>query len=410
MRCSLIYYTWLFEGADNVNPLSFLRYNTRMSRATFGRYPALVLACGLWYITTTVATIEAKDFFLNNGRAIQFTLLSFVLAVPLWLICEVREYFLNMEEDEESSPSSPDHPHLKLQDRYRGLRSLPSAIFNEIASFAYQNILTIILHVLHTHFTNLMVEGASVKFAFMFLTVEPLATLVLYQLVYKTQPKIMLMCSLLPVPIGVILSNLDLVSGDHNEAVHHHALSPKVFFCSVLSVLTVSARNVLFKNKGTASKSNQDNSTLWYLRLCTTGTFLVIPPYLFYLIFQSGSHPVPGPKSALVAGALMHIVYNIMAFVVLNMIEPVSHSLLNVFKKILVVMFSMAYYRSSLIPLQLFGILLSNFGLVAYVLLKRYQPADERESKTPPPRLGPRFKMISTAIGTGLLVLSLIGD
>lgn len=130
---------------------------------------------------------------------------------------------------------------------------------------------------------------------------------------------------------------------------------------------------------------------------CSVGAFLFSAPVWLYSegfaiisdFWQDGAVDLSAKKGALDHGALtlefifngvFHFVQNIMAFILLSMLSPVSYSVASLIKRVWVIIVAVIWFRSSTTKIQLVGVGLTMFGLYLYDRTSM-EDAAERRSK-----------------------------
>lgn len=246
-----------------------------------------------------------------------------------------------------------------------------------------------LLQACHIHFTNITICLVDVKFAYMVQVVEPLITLLLTHFMVAVIPAMTHIASLLPVPYGIYLSTsagisspVPIVSSQTNMSL--------ALLTAFISVATISARNVLFKGKDSNAPIIKAPNSIWessvaYWKIASVAALVLFPGYLYSL---STSHSFlfssnPDDLYLLLRGVTLHVIYNTFSFITLAKMEPVTHSLLNVIKRILTVTISMFYFNAAWIPIQLFGIFLANVGVASYGVINHLHPGVKMDACEP---------------------------
>ena len=92
-------------------------------------------------------------------------------------------------------------------------------------------------------------------------------------------------------------------------------------------------------------------------------------------IWRDGAIDLSGEKGSLDHGSLsvefvfngiFHFGQNIMAFVLLSMLSPVSYSVASLIKRVWVIVVAIIWFRSPTTPFQAFGVVLTFIGLYLY--------------------------------------------
>ena len=108
---------------------------------------------------------------------------------------------------------------------------------------------------------------------------------------------------------------------------------------------------------------------------------------LFGDILHDGRVDLSGKKGALDHGELFlefvfngifHFMQNIMAFILLSMVSPVSYSVASLIKRVFVIVVAIVWFRSPTTNVQAFGIGLTFFGLYLYDRASHEDKADRK--------------------------------
>lgn len=131
---------------------------------------------------------------------------------------------------------------------------------------------------------------------------------------------------------------------------------------------------------------------------CSVGAFLFSAPVWFYSegaaiigdFLKDGAVDLSQKKGSLDHGelaleyllnGLFHFFQNIMAFILLSLMSPVSYSVASLIKRVWVIVVAVVWFRSSTTKLQIFGIGLTCVGLYLYDRTSM-EDAAERRTKT----------------------------
>lgn len=198
--------------------------------------------------------------------------------------------------------------------------------------------------------------------------------------------------SLIPLTVGVMLA----CSTDFST----NFLGIAASFVAAIVFVT---QNIFSKKLFTASdRAGQDGyrtkklDKLNLLCYCSLGAFMFTAPFWFYTegwslleeYWSEGTVVLNMKKGALDHGPLLveflfngifHFAQNIMAFILLSMLSPVSYSVASLIKRVWVIAVAVIWFRSSTTRNQIFGIALTCFGLYLY---DRTSSEDAAEKKT----------------------------
>lgn len=181
--------------------------------------------------------------------------------------------------------------------------------------------------------------------------------------------------TLIPICLGVTL----IVYGEMS-------LNFVGFFCAFAANLSSASRSVFLKAKlkePSNSNSDQPNSAfMTYLNMGFVSLCLYLPVYIFQLINQyfssdnqlSLTHKISRSYSTtfdyLIYGSFFNFLYNLFSLSVLSNVAPISHSIINIMKRVFIVFFSMMIFSTRITSLQWSGMICADFGVFLYSMLK----------------------------------------
>ncbi|KAF7846531.1 hypothetical protein BT93_L4192 [Corymbia citriodora subsp. variegata] len=221
---------------------------------------------------------------------------------------------------------------------------------------------------------------------------SPLFTVIAYRVFLRTKYARATYLSLIPLTLGVILA----CSTDFST----NFLGIGAAFVAALVFVT---QNIFSKKLFSEADRLQDSARskkldkLNLLCYCSVGALIFTTPVWLYTegfdimrdYLSDGSVTLTGKKNSLDHGPLtmefifngaFHFLQNIMAFVLLSMMSPVSYSVASLIKRVWVIVVAVLWFRSSTTNVQLFGIGLTCVGLYLYDRFSTEDPA-ERKAK-----------------------------
>lgn len=210
---------------------------------------------------------------------------------------------------------------------------------------------------------------------------SPLFTVLAYRLVFRIRYARATYLSLVPLTVGVMLACSTDFSGNIIGILY-----------AFIAALVFVAQNIFSKklfneaSRMDADDNSQNSRKLDKLNLlcyCSGGAFLLTAPVwllsegfsIIEDIWRDGTIDLNGEKGALDHGALVlefvfngifHFGQNIMAFVLLSMLSPVSYSVASLIKRVWVIVMAIIWFRNPTTPVQAFGVALTFFGLYLY--------------------------------------------
>jgi solute carrier family 35, member E1 len=210
---------------------------------------------------------------------------------------------------------------------------------------------------------------------------SPLFTVLAYRIVFRIRYARATYLSLVPLTLGVMLA----CSTDFSTNFVG-------ILCAFVAALVFVSQNIFSKklfneaSRADAEGNAQDSRKLDKLNLlcyCSAGGFLLTLPVwllsegvsIIGEVWQLGTIDLSGKKGALDHGALLvefifngifHFGQNIMAFVLLSRLSPVSYSVASLIKRVWVIVVAIIWFRSPTTPIQAFGVALTFVGLYLY--------------------------------------------
>ena len=225
---------------------------------------------------------------------------------------------------------------------------------------------------------------------------SPLFTVVAYRLFFRIRYKRATYLSLVPLTAGVMMA----CSTDFSS--NFWGLS-----AALVAAIVFVAQNIFSKKLFTeASKAETEGQTqhsrkldkLNLLCYCSLGAFMFSAPVWLYTegfgiiedFWKDGSVDLTEKRGALdhsglvlefMFNGIFHFFQNIMAFILLSMMSPVSYSVASLIKRVWVIGVAVIWFRSSTTPLQLAGILLTMVGLYLYDRTSMEDAAERRAKR-----------------------------
>jgi len=224
------------------------------------------------------------------------------------------------------------------------------------------------VHTLGNVFTNLSLSAVAVSFTHTIKAMEPLFSVLLSALFLGVPPTLLTVLSLLPIVGGVALASFTEAS-----------FSMWGFGTAMLSNLTFQSRNVLSK-KLMISKGGMDNIDLF--SVITAMSFVLLLPFALWA--DQGFNLTPAALAArgvaqetindvlikaLSAGLMFHG-YQQISYMILQRVSPVTHSVGNCVKRIVVIVASVLFFRNPVSPLNALGTAIALAGVFAYSQVK----------------------------------------
>ncbi|KZV45691.1 phosphoenolpyruvate/phosphate translocator 1, chloroplastic-like [Dorcoceras hygrometricum] len=226
-----------------------------------------------------------------------------------------------------------------------------------------------VVHTLGNLFTNMSLGKVAVSFTHTIKAMEPFFSVVLSAMFLGEFPTVWVIFSLLPIVGGVGLASM-------TEASFNWA----GFWSAMASNLTNQSRNVLSKKFMVKKEESLDNITLF--SVITIMSFIMMIPTA---IFMEGIKFTPSYLHAaglnvkqicirsLVAALCFHA-YQQVSYMILQRVSPVTHSVGNCVKRVVVIVSSVIFFRTAVSPVNAFGTGIALAGVFLYSRVKRIKP------------------------------------
>lgn len=222
---------------------------------------------------------------------------------------------------------------------------------------------------------------------------SPLFTVLAYRILFRIRYAKATYLSLVPLTLGVMLACSTGLSTNFFGIV-----------CAFCAALVFVSQNIFSKklfneaDRTEAETSNPARRKLDKLNLlcyCSALAFFLTLPIWFVSegyplvadFVKDGVISLSGKQGSLDHGALMvefffngisHFAQNILAFVLLSMVSPVSYSVASLVKRVFVIVVAIVWFGSSTTPVQALGIGLTFVGLYLYDRNSHDDVADQR--------------------------------
>ncbi|PYI12128.1 TPT-domain-containing protein [Aspergillus sclerotiicarbonarius CBS 121057] len=331
----------------------------------------LIILCLIWYTTSALTNTSSKSILNALPKPITLTIIQFAF-VAFW--CLVLSYLST------TLPWLKDSiPALKIGIRPPSrdvvMTALPLAMF-QLAGHILSSMATsqIPVSLVHT------IKGLS-----------PLFTVLAYRVFFRIRYARATYLSLVPLTLGVMLACSTGFSTNFFGIL-----------CALVAALVFVSQNIFSKKlfneasraeAETSSRKKLDKLNLLYY--CSGLAFILTLPIWFVCegypllsdLMQDGAISLSGNTGSLDHGALFlefvfngvsHFAQNILAFVLLSMISPVSYSVASLVKRVFVIVVAIIWFGSSTTPMQGFGIALTFLGLYLYDRNNHDDLADQR--------------------------------
>jgi len=333
----------------------------------------LIALCIAWYMTSALTNTSSKSILNALPKPATLTIVQFA-SVSIW--CLVL------------TGLSSTFPSLK-----RAVPALRNGLRKPSWDVLYTafplSIFQLLGHLLSSYATSKI----PVSLVHTIKGLSPLFTVLAYRLVFRIRYRRATYLSLVPLTLGVMMA----CSTDFSTNFWGIG-------ASLVAAIVFVTQNIFSKKLFTeASRAEADGQThlprkldkLNLLCYCSVGAFMLSAPVWLYTegfelmgdLWKDGSVDLETKKNTLDHGeltleflfnGLFHFFQNILAFVLLSMLSPVSYSVASLIKRVWVIVVAVVWFRSSTTSIQGVGIALTCLGLYLYDRTSMEDAAERR--------------------------------
>ncbi|KAF7124588.1 hypothetical protein RHSIM_Rhsim12G0165000 [Rhododendron simsii] len=225
------------------------------------------------------------------------------------------------------------------------------------------------VHTLGNLFTNMSLGKVAVSFTHTIKAMEPFFSVVLSAMFLGEIPTLWVVASLIPIVGGVGLASM-------TEASFNWA----GFWSAMASNLTNQSRNVLSKKFMVKKEESLDNITLF--SIITIMSLFLLAPVTFFMegvkitpsYLQAAGLDVRQVYTRSLLAALCFHAYQQVSYMILQRVSPVTHSVGNCVKRVVVIVTSVLFFRTPVSPINSLGTGVALAGVFLYSRVKRIKP------------------------------------
>ncbi|KAL2465363.1 Phosphoenolpyruvate/phosphate translocator 1 [Abeliophyllum distichum] len=226
-----------------------------------------------------------------------------------------------------------------------------------------------LVHTLGNLFTNMSLGKVAVSFTHTIKAMEPFFSVVLSAMFLGEFPSIWVVSSLLPIVGGVGLASM-------TEASFNWA----GFWSAMASNLTNQSRNVLSKKFMVKKEESLDNITLF--SIITIMSFILLAPAAIFMegvkftptYLQSTGLNIRQLYTRSLLAALCFHAYQQVSYMILQRVSPVTHSVGNCVKRVVVIVTSVLFFRTTVTSINALGTGIALAGVFLYSRVKSIKP------------------------------------
>ncbi|KAK9203141.1 hypothetical protein WN943_013395 [Citrus x changshan-huyou] len=226
-----------------------------------------------------------------------------------------------------------------------------------------------LVHTLGNLFTNMSLGKVAVSFTHTIKATEPFFSVLLSAMFLGEFPTLWVVGSLIPIMGGVALASVTEVS--FNWAG---------FWSAMASNLTNQSRNVLSKKVMVNKEEALDNITLF--SIITVMSFILMIPVTLIMegvtftpaYLQSAGLNLKEVYVRSLIAAICYHAYQQVSYMILQRVSPVTHSVGNCVKRVVVIVSSVMFFRTPVSAINAFGTGIALAGVFLYSRVKRIKP------------------------------------
>ncbi|KPM45814.1 hypothetical protein AK830_g858 [Neonectria ditissima] len=364
--------------------------------------PKLIILCLLWYTSSALTNTSSKSILNAFDKPATLTLVQFAFVSSLCIsVAKLASVFPVLR----TRISALQYP-IRKPTRDVIMTTLPLAVF-QIGGHLLSSAATskIPVSLVHT------IKGLS-----------PLFTVVAYRIVYDIKYPTATYLSLIPLTLGVMLacSGKTTYGGELLGVI-------QALFAAIIFVTQNIFSKKLFNEaaKAEAEAPGVPSKKLDKLNLLCYSSgmaFILTMPIWFWTeglgllrnLYLEGSVDLVNAPNTMDHGRLSiefafngisHFAQNILAFVLLSMVSPVTYSVASLIKRVFVIVLAIIWFRSPTTPMQAVGIALTFLGLYLYDRTSESNKAD-RKAQTMAQGKSPLLPLTTNGISTSNFVSS----
>ncbi|RWW11223.1 hypothetical protein BHE74_00037732 [Ensete ventricosum] len=225
------------------------------------------------------------------------------------------------------------------------------------------------VHTMGNLFTNMSLGKVAVSFTHTIKAMEPIFSVLLSALFLGEMPTIWVLLSLVPIVGGVALASL-------TEASFNWA----GFWSAMASNVTFQSRNVLSKKAMVKKEESLDNINLF--SIITIMSFCLLAPATLFVegikvtpsFLQSAGLNFKEIYLISLLAALCFHAYQQVSYMILARVSPVTHSVGNCVKRVVVIVTSVLFFRTPVSLINSLGTGVALAGVFLYSRVKKIKP------------------------------------
>ncbi|KAJ1289138.1 hypothetical protein BS78_02G141900 [Paspalum vaginatum] len=228
-----------------------------------------------------------------------------------------------------------------------------------------------IVHTMGNLFTNMSLGKVAVSFTHTIKAMEPFFSVLLSAIFLGELPTTWVVMSLVPIVGGVALASL-------TEASFNWA----GFWSAMASNVTFQSRNVLSKKLMVKKDNEESLDNINLFSIITVMSFFLLAPVTLLTegvkfspaVLQSAGLNLQQIYTMSLIAAFCFHAYQQASYMILARVSPVTHSVGNCVKRVVVIVTSVLFFRTPVSPINSLGTGIALAGVFLYSQLKRLKP------------------------------------
>ena len=215
--------------------------------------------------------------------------------------------------------------------------------------------------------------SVTASFAETIKSAEPLSSVFLGYFYFNERNTLSTYLTLLPICMGVSIS-----------CMHDGSFGLLGFLCASISNLCFSSRAVLTKHLFRVQKDMNMDEVCLFTHISQIGLVVLLPltammegkQIMKYATFENPDFDLGGLLFLLAVNGVFYSIYNLTSFLVLSRTDLITHAVFNVFRRVVIIVFTSCYFSIILSPLNVVGITIAVIGVLLFCYSR------SREKKT----------------------------
>eukprot|EP01095_Lingulamoeba_sp_RSL-Kostka_P017751 TRINITY_DN9430_c0_g2_i1.p1 TRINITY_DN9430_c0_g2~~TRINITY_DN9430_c0_g2_i1.p1 ORF type:complete len:394 (+),score=58.23 TRINITY_DN9430_c0_g2_i1:118-1299(+) len=364
----------------------------------------------MWYGFGAAANIYCKKYLLLSHDAITLTFSQYLMGT-----CLTSFYYIIFG-------NSNKHSNINKKPELKNSMKTIIIIVSIVNGFGHL-------------MTNFSMESAEVSFTHTIKAAEPLFSYILVVYIFKIKkPTFLMFLSLLPIVFGIVLATTTELHYSHfgliTAMLSNLAFSVRNIFSKKLTTNNNLQSTILTQNKDLKRSSSSTTASFnefflnfdsykLFICLSIVGVLMIFPLYIlqnalfvlgrFHLFdhddtvneihhldnlnqFVDGDTPqaidisngfflLTETNLLLIKASCCHFIYNLVSFLILSNVSPVSHAVTNGMRRIFIIFIAVIVFKNPISYINLFGTVVACIGVLCYSISVRLNNRGESSER-----------------------------